>query len=65
MDKTQEIAKVIREALEKRQDLGELTPLMLDPNNLQPTLGLMVETDEGTRLEYTVNIINLRKENLK
>ncbi len=65
MNKSEEIVKVIKEALDKHPELGETTPTMLDPFNYQPTIGLMVNTDEGARLAYTINILDLSKQPTK
>ena len=62
-NKTVKIAQVIKEALDKHPELGILTPMMYDPETLDPVFGILVETDKGTRLGFNVSIKDLSKNN--
>ena len=57
-----DIASVIKEALDKHPELGKVTPVMHDPFTLDPTYGIMVDTNMGLRLGYRVNIVEINGE---
>ena len=56
MSKATEILEVIKEALEKHPEFGQLTPTLYDPDKLdnKPSIGIMEETDKGTALRFYV-----------
>jgi len=45
-------------------DVGTSTPIMIDPNSFNKCVGVMVDTNEGSRLGYTItlNVINQNKD---
>ncbi len=63
MSKELEIIELIRKAIED-SDVGEPTPMMMDPNTFNRCVGIMVDTEDGTRLGYTIvlNDVNQNKD---
>ena len=60
-----EIANIIQEALRNHPEIGEVTHMMYTPIGLEPTMGIMVDTDKGTRLAFRVNVQDLSLEKYK
>jgi len=56
------IAQFIASTLERYSDFGIPTPVMLSPENFSPVVGVMVETEEGTRLAYNIKVEFIGKE---
>jgi hypothetical protein len=56
MSKAIEILKVIREALEKHPEFGELTTTLYDPYKLdnKPSIGILEKTDKGDVLRFNI-----------
>jgi hypothetical protein len=60
---SKEIQEKIRTTLEANG--FELTPTMMDPNTFQPSIGILVEEEAGTRLGYVITINEINKQELK
>lgn len=58
MSKATEILAIIRKTIEEHPELGETTPTMYDPDKLDNnvSIGLMEETDKGTRLRFIITV---------
>jgi hypothetical protein len=58
MTPAEELLKIIKEAVEKHPEIGQLTPTLYDPTKLQnkPGVGILVETPEGWRKGYTITV---------
>lgn len=60
MSKEIEILEVIRKAIED-SNIGEPTPMMMSPNTFNRCIGIMIDTEEGTRLGYTITVNDLNQ----
>lgn len=58
-DKSTEIANMITSMLEKYGEGLTPTPVMYNPVTMSPTVGILVETDEGQRLAYNISVNSL------
>lgn len=67
MNRVTEILDVIREALEKHPEFGQLTPTLMDPEKMETKLSIgIVETVDGkTGLSLTVSVEDLYKDRYK
>jgi hypothetical protein len=65
--KALEILEVIKEALEKHPEFGELTPIMYDPHKLhkKPCIGLMETVGNKTGLSLMVSVEDLYEDRYK
>jgi len=64
-ERATKIAQIVQEALSKHPEIGEATPVMYNPFTMEPTVGIMVDTDNGQRLGLRVNIEDLSPEMIK
>ena len=58
MSEIKDIVKIIRESMEKHPEIGELTPNIIDPDNIDGTLGvgIIVKTEEGYRKRFKIMV---------
>jgi len=58
-EKAVKIANIIKEALAKHPEFGLVMPVVYNPTSMEPTVPIMINTDEGSRLGFTINISDL------
>jgi hypothetical protein len=60
MSEAEKILKIIKEAIDEHPEIGQLTPTLYDPDKLQqkPGVGILVETPEGWRKRFQINVID-------
>ena len=64
-ERINKIVSVINEALIKHPELGTPTPIMFDPTTYQPSIGILIDTEDGLRLGVNINVNDLTEETTK